>query len=477
MFNSYFFILFFLPLFVIGYFASNKVNAGTGKLFLVLASSVIYIYWAGMASVVFVVSIALNLVLLYAVEKAEKRKKWFLVAAVVINIGLLFYYKYFGFAINIVNVALNKAFIAKELILPVGISFFTFQQIMYVVSVYRGEIKYVSIVEYLAYILYFPKLIMGPLARPDNFVKQLNDSSLKTARWDNIAGGLKIFSYGLLKKMLLADTFFRAVSWGFDNIEKATSGDLFLVMLCYTFEIYFDFSGYMDMAIGISNMVNITLPMNFDSPYKALSVRDFWKRWHMSLTNFLTEYVYFPLGGSKKGRVRTYANIMIVFLISGLWHGARWTFVLWGGIHGLLQIMERIFDKTFHKLSDIVKWGYTFLAVNLLWLLFRAETIAQWRKLLKRMFAFQNMTISEGLINSFSLPETEYLRLVFGLSCSNSFSMLIFIISAYLICLIPHNNYQTINKISFINMFLSAVAFVWAFLCLGSEIVYIYSGF
>lgn len=201
----------------------------------------------------------------------------------------------------------------------------------------------------------------------------------------------------------------------------------------------------------------------------------------MSLTNFLTEYVYFPLGGSKKGRMWTYFNIMVVFLISGLWHGANWTFILWGCIHGLLQVMERTFDKALRRLFDIVKWGGTFLAVNLLWLLFRSETIAQWCGLLKRMFTFQNMAVSNGLIDSFLLPETEYLFLVLGLHQLNNtvrgLSMLIFIIAAYAICLIPQNNCQTMKKINFINMILSAVAFLWAFLCLGTETVYIYSGF
>ena len=201
----------------------------------------------------------------------------------------------------------------------------------------------------------------------------------------------------------------------------------------------------------------------------------------MSLTSFLTKYVYFPLGGSKKGKVRTYINIMIVFLVSGIWHGANWTFILWGCLHGLLQVVERLFGKWFNKLSEVVRWGYTFLSVNILWLLFRADSIDNWREMLHTMFRFQNMAISDGLIEVFELPEStflfEKLHLVQANTEVRGFGMLVFIVAAFLISLVPENNYRTIGKTNVFNMILCAIAFIWGFLCLSSESVFVYFNF
>ena len=399
---------------------------------------------------------------------------------------MLFFYKYSNFAITTINDIIGQEkFTLHKIILPLGISFFSFQQIMYLVSVYKKEIEKVNVVDYLAYILYFPKLIMGPLTDAKELITQINNSELKKFNIENIAIGLKLFSLGLFKKMLLADTFAKGVAWGFSNLRVATSGDLILVMLFYTFEIYFDFSGYSDMAVGISKMVNITLPINFDSPYKALSIRDFWKRWHVSLTNFLTKYIYFPLGGSRKGTIRTYINIMIVFLVSGIWHGANWTFILWGCIHGALQVFERIFgakDKDRDKDDNsAAKWIYTFLMINILWLLFRAESIAQWVSIMKKIVTFKNIGISGGLINSFILPETtfivEQLKLVRFNNAIRGFSMIVFLVFSFFICLVPENNYRSSKKLGIISMVFCAVAFVWSFLCLSAESVFVYFNF
>ena len=404
-----------------------------------------------------------------------------MITGIAVNIALLFFYKYFGFAITAVNQIFHKELTVSNLLLPLGISFFTFQQIMYIVNVYRKEIAFVSVTDYLAYILYFPKLIMGPLAEPRDIIDQLNEESRMHVNWANVASGVKIFSFGLFKKMILADTFSRAVGWGFEHLSEASAGDLFLVMLFYTFEIYFDFSGYTDMAVGVAGMMNIDLPMNFDSPYKAVSIRDFWKRWHISLTRFLTKYLYIPLGGSKKGTVRTYVNILLVFLISGLWHGANWTFLLWGILHGLLQVIERAFDKARGKLFAVVGWLYTFFFVNLLWLLFRSESIAQWFTMLKKMFKFQDMALSADLLDSFSLPEITFFSDALHLSkvfeAVRGLPMILFILAAFLICLVPENNYKTRTKRSAAGMILCAAAFIWGFLCLGGESVFVYFNF
>ncbi len=480
-FNSYLFILAVIPSFVFCFFLLSRFHPSAGKIAIIAFSVWFYVYGGLDSAIILGVSLLSNLLSSLLLSKAKKHRQLLLTIAILINIGLLLYFKYYNFALTTINNIFRQNYTLRGIILPIGISFFTFQQIMYIISVYKRDITTVTPIDYLCYALYFPKIIMGPLMEPKDFIDQINNTKLKTIRWENIACGIKIFSFGLFKKMVLADTFAKGVSWGFSNLSSSTSGDLFLVMLFYTFEIYFDFSGYSDMATGISQMINITLPMNFDSPYKAESIRDFWKRWHMSLTGFLTRYVYFPLGGSKKGTVRTYINILIVFLVSGLWHGANWTFILWGCLHGLLQIIERSLDKPLKHLQSPAKYLYTFFAVNLLWLLFRSESIIQWVGMLKKMFSFQNMAISDGLIKTFILPETTLLidkldffhlnNLIRGLP------MVVMTAGAFLICLIPENNYRSLKKLGFFNMLLCAAAFIWAFLCLSSESVFVYFNF
>lgn len=335
-FNSFIFILLFLPIVLVTYFLINKIRPLYGKTVLIVASVIFYTYSDWTIFAVLGLSLLVNFIAALLVKKLDKFRGIFMLLPIVVNVLLLLYFKYSNFIISTANQMLGKEWAFKELIQPIGISFFTFQQIAYIVAVYNEEIEKVSLVDYLAYILYFPKILMGPLMDPVDFHKQINDDSLKKVNWDNIACGVKIFSLGLFKKVMMADVFAKAVAWGFAGTDKVTSMDWILEMLFYTFEIYFDFSGYSDMAVGISQMLNIELPMNFDSPYKALSIRDFWKRWHLSLTRFFTKYVYIPLGGSRKGIILTCVNTMVVFLISGLWHGANQTFVLWGGYMGYL---------------------------------------------------------------------------------------------------------------------------------------------
>lgn len=480
-FNSYVFILCYLPFLVIGYFLLNKINSAMGKVFLIVLSAIFYIYGGWDIAAILGISILINYLSGFAIYKISRGKKAVLIINVVANVALLFYFKYFNFFLQSVNKAVGSEYTLQKIILPLGISFYTFQQIMYTVNIYQENIKQINLLDYLAYILYVPKLLMGPITEPADLIVQLNDKELKCVNWENISYGIKIFSFGLFKKLILADTFSKAVTWGYANIDASTAMDWFLIMLFYTFEIYFDFSGYSDMAVGVSKMLNISLPINFDSPYKAVSIRDFWKRWHISLTGFFTRYVYIPSGGSKNGKVRTYINTMIVFLISGIWHGANWTFILWGVLHGFLSILDRIFDKTKKSFIEVIRWGGTFSTVNILWLLFRSDSIRQWHELLFKMFTFRNMAISDGLINSFVLPETAFLLKILGLGKVNAkvrgFSLLLFVIAAYLICLVPENNYKKLEKNNWLTMIMAAAAFVWSFLCLSNESVFVYFNF
>ena len=464
-----------------GIFLANKININAGKILLVFAGIIFYAEAGIIPTIILGISIICNYLISILIMKYVSVRKIILSVGIISNLSALFFYKYYNFTISIVNDLLNQNIKTHDLFLPLGISFFSFQQIMYLVDIYSGEIEKCNLIDYLSYILYFPKLLMGPLTSPKEFLTQINDPNKKTIDFYNLAAGLKVFSLGLFKKMVIADTISKSVSWGFSNLDAATSGDLFLIMLFYTFEIYFDFSGYSDMAMGISEMLNISLPANFDSPYKSYSIREFWKRWHMSLTGFFTKYIYFPLGGSKKGIFRTYRNIIIVFLISGLWHGANWTFILWGGLHGFLQIIERIFSNQYNKIHKAVQWFYTFLSVNILWLLFRSDSILQWSSMLNKMFSFQNMSVSKELLDTFLLPESRFLLDIFGLNGMNKnirgFPMLITIMISFLICLVPNSNYKNKHILSVSNMIISAVALVWGLLCLSSESVFIYNSF
>lgn len=479
-FNSYFFIMAFLPVIIVVYFLSNKLHILAGKIVLILGSLIFYAYTDKKMLFFLCISIVINYLFTLLIQKM-KWKKLFLSIPIVINAGLLLYFKYLNFAIDNINSLFKTEYAQKDLILPIGISFFTFQQIAYLVSVYRKELKHNHLVDYLAYILYFPKLLMGPLAEPVDFITELNSPELKKINWDHIAEGLKIFSFGLFKKVLLADTFANAVFWGYTYMDTTTSMDWFLIMLSYTFEIYFDFSGYSDMAVGVSRMLNITLPINFDSPYKAISIRDFWKRWHISLTKFLTKYIYIPLGGSRKGKILTYVNTMLVFLISGIWHGANWTFILWGVLHGALSVLDRIFENAEKKLIEPVRWFFTFTCVNLLWLLFSANSVEQWLSILKKMFSFQSTAISDGLISVFKISESALINQMLHLNNLDAnvrgLWLLLFFVVSYGICLIPENNYKRLSKLSAATMIFASIACVWGILCLSVESVFVYFNF
>lgn len=452
-----------------------------GKLLLILASAVFYLYGGTDVALIFTISIVLNYLCAVLLYRQKTGRKYTLAIAVCGNVLLLFHFKYVNFLIENLNLALQTEFTFRNVVLPLGISFFTFQQIMYLVKVCDGTVDRVSLTDYLVYILYFPKLLSGPITEPQDLLAQFHDPEKKKVNWENLCDGLKIFSLGLFKKMLLADTFALAVNWGYTNYSEATSLDWFFIMIFYTFEIYYDFSGYSDMATGVSLMLNIELPINFDSPYKAVSIRDFWKRWHMTLTGFLTRYVYIPLGGSRKGRVRTYVNTMLVFLVSGIWHGANWTFILWGLLHGAFSVFDRVTDRLQQKLFVAVRWCCTFLVVSVLWLLFRSDTVAQWTDILTRMFSLDSMTLSDGLLQAFELPETPFLLRMLHLQtvCQHirGFSMWCFTLGALLLCLIPKNTYRSLHKNNWFYMGLCAAALVWGCLCLSSESVFVYFNF
>ena len=487
LFNSYIFIFVFFPLFVAGYFLLNRLPSRKPALWFVICMSLIFY---GYNHVRYVPVIVSSILVNYAVSRflssgtllqKEMHRKLVLALGIAFDLGLIFYFKYYDFFFENINNAFHTSFEMKYLLLPLGISFFTFQQVSFVVDSYRGETAGYGFAEYAAFVTFFPQLVAGPIVLHRELIPQFRDNENRRPDWNNLFDGAVRFSLGLFKKVMIADTFARAVDWGFTNGDTATSGDLLLVMLSYTFQIYFDFSGYSDMATGLSQMVNLKLPINFDSPYKSFTIREFWKRWHMTLTRFLTTYVYIPLGGNRRGLFRVCVNTFIVFLLSGIWHGANWTLILWGVLHGILCILERLFEKTVAKAHAAAQWFATFLTVNVLWLLFRAENITQWKNMMLKIVSFENLSLNGELLNTFLVPERELFFYLLRLHDVNAavrgFSMILFMLAAFFICLCFENNYRRNIRHGIPTILLASCAFVWAVLSLGSESVFLYFNF
>lgn len=387
-FNSYIFVFLFLPLTLIVYFFLHAKKKSTlAKVWLLGMSLWFYGYFNYSYLVLIIFSILFNYVVSRGMTKCSgsKIKKVYLTLGIVANVGLLFYFKYYDFFLENVNTVFGLSFSLKNILLPLGISFYTFQQLSYVIDSYNGKTNY-SILDYSLFVTFFPQLVAGPIVLHTELIPQLQDEKRYKVNYEKLSKGLMQFTLGLSKKMLIADNVGKMVDAGFANIGGLTSIEAIVVMVSYLLQIYFDFSGYSDMAIGLGRMFNFDLPMNFNSPYKATSIIDFWNRWHMTLTRFLREYIYFPLGGSRKGTLCTYRNIMVVFLVSGLWHGANWTFILWGALHGVAEVLQRIFHKMWDKIAKPIQWGINFLFLMLTWTIFRAESIEQAWQMISRIW-------------------------------------------------------------------------------------------
>ena len=505
LFNSYIFILAFFPCVMLGWFLLHR--PGFHRVALAFLAGMSLVFY-GYNNVRYVPVIVCSVLCNYALSRALVPKRaahlpeeepgredlsargggtrhMLLVPGIAFNIGLIFYFKYYNFFFENMNALFHTDVAFRQIALPLGISFFTFQQVSYLVDSWRGETADYGFLEYAVFVTYFPQLVAGPIVLHNEMIPQFRDESLHKINADNVANGLILFILGLFKKVVIADTLSGAVAWGFGNVSLMTAGDAWFVMLAYTFQIYFDFSGYCDMACGMARMMNITLPMNFDSPYKALSIREFWKRWHLTLTRFLTRYVYVPLGGSRKGLRRTCINTMIVFLLSGLWHGANWTFVLWGALHGLFSVAERLLARVPVKknMHPAARWIYTFLVVNILWLLFRADSVGQWKDILSVMFRMESLNISDELLWTFVLPENQILY-GFGFPAKlnglvRGFPAVVVFLFAYLVCMIPENNVrmQARARTHMWMVPVCAVALTWSLLCLSSESVFLYFNF
>lgn len=457
LFNSYIFIFLFFPLTILGYFGLNHLKMYKAAMaFLIGMSCWFYAYHSIPYFLLLLCGILLNYGLVSLMERFSQKslRRLCLWTSLLLNIGILFYFKYYDFFIHNLNGVLKSNLPLLHLALPLGISFYTFQQLSYVIDAYRKDCEHYSLLEYAAYVSFFPCVSMGPIVYHSELIPQFRDSSRKTLCFSNLSKGLYCFSLGLAKKGLLADTFAKIVNIGYGDIAGLNSPSALLVMICYSLQIYFDFSGYCDMARGIGCMLNLELPINFNSPYKALSVTDFWRRWHMTLTRFFTRYIYIPLGGNRKGIPRTCVNILIVFLVSGLWHGANWTFILWGMLHGIMQVGERLMTASKNKQPAAalrpVKWLLTFTFVTFAWSIFRAESIPQVWQLWTQLFTGGFGALYAPITDAFrKLVEISFLyRLGLG-SLMDAFSWLpvtVFTVSALLGCFILKNTQEKTEK-------------------------------
>jgi D-alanyl-lipoteichoic acid acyltransferase DltB (MBOAT superfamily) len=333
-----------------------------------------------------------------------KRAKWILVAAIASNLALLSYFKYFNFLLSTANQVTGADWGLSDIILPLGISFFTFTQIAFLVDAYRGIAREYNLIHYLLFVTYFPHLIAGPVLHHKQMMPQFGHPETYKFNISNINVGLTVFTIGLFKKIVLADQFALYANPIFD--ATAAGGQLkvleaWIGALAYTLQLYFDFSGYSDMAIGLSRMFNVKLPLNFNSPYKATSIIEFWRRWHMTLSAFLRDYLYIPLGGNRHGALRRHLNLFVTMLLGGLWHGANWTFVFWGGLHGLYLVVNHGWQALASKLrlprlpgGQLLAGLLTFTAVVVAWVPFRANSLDTAVMMLRAMGGSNGVSLS-----------------------------------------------------------------------------------
>jgi len=402
LFNSYQFIFAFLPItFFVYFYLNHKRLTEASKGFLVFSSLFFYSWWNITYLPIILSSMLFNYVIGNSLnsEKGRHRfsKKSLLIFGIVSNLVLLGYFKYTDFLINNINIFSNGNIPTLDLALPLAISFFTFQQISYLVDSYRQETAEYDFLNYALFVTFFPQLIAGPIVHHKEMMPQFAKTKNKVKNYKNIAMGLFIFSIGLFKKVVIADTFAVWATVGFDIATTLNLFEAWATSLSYTFQLYFDFSGYTDMAIGVALLFNIQLPVNFNSPYKATNIQDFWRRWHITLSRFLKDYIYIPLGGNRKGELKTYINLLATFIIGGIWHGAGWTFVFWGFLHGFALVVHRTWSKLGFKLWTWLGWLVTFNFINIAWVFFRAKEWKDALKVLGSMFSLDNIVLPNYL--------------------------------------------------------------------------------
>ncbi|MDY6825253.1 MAG: MBOAT family protein [Thermodesulfobacteriota bacterium] len=405
LFNSYTFILLFLPVTLTGFFLmGHKAMPWAAMAWLVGASLFFYGWWNPLYLFIIAGSILFN----YAWGRVmvENPRKPLLAVGIATNLALLGYFKYANFFVDNINWLAGTDIHLAPIVLPLAISFFTFQQISYLVDAYQGNTREYNFLHYCLFVTFFPQLIAGPIVHHREMLPQFSRKKIFRFNPETLSVGITIFFFGLFKKVIIADNMALYSTPVFESVRHAyvlSFLEAWEGAIAYTLQIYFDFSGYSDMAIGLAYMFGIRIPLNFNSPYKSRNIIDFWRRWHISLSRFLRDYLYIPLGGNQKGESRRYANIMVTMLLGGLWHGAAWTFVIWGGLHGFFLLVNHFWVTARQRLgwpakTFLARGGgrlLTFFCVTVAWVFFRADSLASATAVLKSMAG----------LNGFALPE------------------------------------------------------------------------
>lgn len=401
LFNSPIYIFCFLPFVLAGYFLLFQRKKNFVTLWLIVVSFVFYWYGHDANICLLVFSLFSNFFfgkLLLNRHKGNMMLDAILVTGLTLNILPLAFFKYSGFFIENINAITNFNIQSFDIFLPLAVSFYSFQQIAFLVDCRRAEtMTDYTFVNYCCFIVFFPQLISGPIVRYEELVPQLKEKLTNFTNWNNVALGLFLFGVGLFKKTIIADTFAVWADAGFHVPDTLNFLEAWSVSLSYTFQLYFDFSGYTDMAIGVGLLFDIRLPINFNSPYQSLSIREFWQRWHISLSRWLRDYLYIPLGGNRKGNIRSIVNIFITFILGGIWHGAGWNFIIWGAMHGAALAVYRLWRILNIKIPAIICWFLTFFFINISWVFFRSSSIHDALVLLKSMVNYD----AQVLISSF----------------------------------------------------------------------------
>ncbi len=395
-FNSYEFLFFFLPCTLLVYYMLRTLpQKRWARWFLLLASFLFYGWWDVKFLGLFLGSLGFNFVmsrLLWLNSRKGRPARRYLAAGIIGNLVFLGCFKYADFFISSMNALLHTEWPLLNLALPLAISFYTFQQIGFLADIARGGVKNYTLLDYALFVSFFPQLISGPIARQTDTLEQLRLRKTPWPAGQALARGIYQFVIGLGKKVLIADTLAQWVNLGF-GAESLIMPEAWITSVAYTLQIYFDFSGYTDMAIGTARMFGIELPANFDSPYKSTNIQEFWRRWHITLSRLLRDIIYIPLGGSRKGMVRAAVNTLITFLLCGLWHGAGWTFIVWGGLHGLALAVWRLFKKAGGHLPAAAGWTLTMLFVNAAWVFFRAPDVETAVRILRAMVDIHTLVL------------------------------------------------------------------------------------
>jgi D-alanyl-lipoteichoic acid acyltransferase DltB (MBOAT superfamily) len=390
LFNSQAFICGFLPIVLALYYGCGAHRVARQTI-VVVASLLFYAWW----DVRFVPLLAGLTVANWLIVRwfGASRARWVLMLGIVLNLAVLGVVKYADFFRGTVSIALGQPFQPWNLILPLGISFFVFQKISYLIDLRRGDRHIYGFLDFCMFVTFFPQLIAGPIVRHNEIIHQFHLDPRRPAMWENLSRGFVLFVIGVAKKVLLADTLAMVADpmFGKAITTALTATEAWIGTIAYTMQIYFDFSGYSDMAIGLALMFGLRLPLNFNKPYRAVSIRDFWRRWHMTLSRFLRDYLYIPLGGNRCGPVRQAVNVIVTMLLGGLWHGASWTFVAWGGLHGAALAVNHVWQKRGLRLPSIVAWALTLLFVMVCWVLFRSASFVTAAGMVRSMAGLYGM--------------------------------------------------------------------------------------